>query len=91
MSIGHTQTMKKTVLAAGDLFALLEREIRRRSPRECGACDMPMPYMVAHSHEYESNWQVLMPGRCGMGCSDVIEEIVADFQQRYALPGGPDP
>ena len=75
----------KTSLTAADLFVLLDREFRRRRPRQCQACEVQLPYHVDRAGGV-SNWESLVPTTgCGSGCATIFEEILAEFQQYYEL------
>jgi hypothetical protein len=76
---------KRTQITASDLFVRLERAFLRRRPRECGACAVPLPFHVSGSREGEANWQIVPPADCGHGCSQVLEEIVAEQREVYDL------
>lgn len=83
--------MKRTFTTATDLFVLIDREFRRRRPRECAACYVPLPYRVDRKENGHANWEIITPTTCGRGCDLLLEEIVSDFQQRYRLePNGSD-
>jgi len=75
----------KSALTAADLFVLLDREFRRRKPRECSTCHIQLPYRVTQSGGFDSNWDVVLPQHCGTGCEVVFEELVQEFQTRYQL------
>jgi hypothetical protein len=75
----------RTALTAADLFVLLDREFRRRRPRECGACFVQLPYRIDTMHADRANWEVLIPPPCAVNCGTLMEEIVAEFQSRYDL------
>jgi hypothetical protein len=75
----------KTVLTAADLFVLLDREFRRRKPRECTTCFLQIPYRTTPGNGYDSNWDVVLPQHCAHGCEAVFEDLVQDFQGLYQL------
>jgi hypothetical protein len=77
--------MTRTATTAADLFVLLDREFRRRKPRDCNACFLQLPYRIDTLHGDGANWEVVMPPDCGRGCHEVLEEIVMEHQQRYDL------
>jgi len=85
MSTHPTGMDNITTLAAADLFVLLDREYRRRCPRECADCSMSLPYFVEPDGESPSNWDIIMPPPCPARCVDIMERIVADFRERYRL------
>ena len=75
---------KKTAVTAADLFVLLDREFRRRKPRECVNCALQLPYRV-DTADGQANWEVFLPRTCGKGCDLVLDELVAEFQDLYDL------
>ena len=78
------QTQKRAPMSAADLFVLLDREFRRRQPRECGACYVQLPFRVDVPDNGNANWEVVIT-RCPTACESVLQELVAEFQQRYEL------
>lgn len=72
-------------MTAADLFVLIDREFRRRRPRECGACYVPLPYRVDEPGAEAGNWEIITPSSCGWRCDLVLDEIVGEFQQKYRL------
>ena len=75
---------KKTALAAADLFVLLDREFRRRRPRECGSCEPQLPYRVERDNAH-ANWEALVPMGCAKECATVFEDLLVEFQRLYEL------
>jgi hypothetical protein len=73
----------RTGVTPADLFVLLDREFRRRKPRECAACFIQLPYRV--DVKEGPNWEVVTPPRCGKGCEEVFEALVQEFQSLYQL------
>jgi hypothetical protein len=78
-------TEMKTPMTAADLFVLLDREFRRRKPRECDACFVQLPYRIDAPEGYGANWEVLTLPKCKHECDSVLEEIVQEYQARYEL------
>jgi hypothetical protein len=76
---------KKVAVTAADLFVLLDREFRRRRPRDCTGCFMQLPYSVDPRAPSDPDWEMLLPAECGNGCVDVAEEIVGELQALYDL------
>ena len=76
---------KRTAVTAADLFVLLDREFRRRKPRECAACFIQLPFRVDTRDSKAANWEALVPPECGHGCDLVVEELVFEFQSLYEL------
>ena len=77
----------KPAMTAADLFVLLDRELRRRRPRDCDRCVMQLPYRVESVGMHAGTWDIDVPQTCGNGCSEVFEELVTEFQGLYALKG----
>lgn len=80
----------KTLLAAADLYVLLQRELRRRQAN-CTSCFMQLPFRVDRNEPDVPNWEVVSPPPCDSGCSGVIEELVFEFGQLYDLKADPEP
>jgi hypothetical protein len=78
-------TTRKTVVTAADLFVLLDREFRRRKPRECATCFVQLPFRVDRDEAGAANWELVPPPPCTRGCALVLEEMVAEFQRQYDL------
>jgi hypothetical protein len=76
---------KRTAITPGELYVLLDREFQRRKPASCDRCYVQLPFRVDKADEGAPNWEVVVPPRCEHGCSELIEELVADFQSRYEL------
>ncbi|HET7728974.1 MAG TPA: hypothetical protein VFK48_02970 [Usitatibacter sp.] len=73
-------------MSAADLFVLLDREYRKRRPRDCAACFVQLPYRVdTGAGEADANWDILLPADCGNGCGAMLEDMVAEFKARYEL------
>ena len=79
--------MKRTSTTAADLFVLLDREFRRRKPRECATCYVSLPYRIDTRAGEGTNWEIVLPSGCGWGCDLLLEEIVGEFQELYKLNG----
>lgn len=75
----------RTPLSAADLFVRLDREFRRRKPRECATCFVQLPYRVDARDTRSANWEMVLPLDCGLGCTMVLEELVLEFQALYDL------
>lgn len=73
----------KTELTAADLFVLLEREFRRRR-RDCDACSVSLPFPV-EGHSETGAWDMVMPQNCAQGCEEIVETLLSQLRERYAL------
>jgi hypothetical protein len=76
----------RTGVTAADLFVLLDREFRRRKPRECAGCFVQLPYRV-DAKSPVANWEIVTPPACGKGCDVVFDDLVQEFQSLYELKG----
>jgi hypothetical protein len=77
--------MKRTSTTSADLFVLIDREFRRRKPRECSGCYVPLPYRVDGDGNGSANWELVIPTTCAWGCEQLLDEIVSEFQELYDL------
>lgn len=75
----------RTLIAAPDLFVLLQREFRRRQLPECSACYVQLPFRVDRPDAAKANWEVIFPATCPLGCREILDEVVEDLSQRYDL------
>ena len=64
---------------------MIDREFRRRKPRECSACYVPLPYRVDRGDGADANWEIVLPTTCSWGCDLLLDEIIEEFQSRYEL------
>ena len=71
-------------MTAADLFVLLDREFRRRRPRECGDCFVQLPFRVDTPANSDTNWEIVIP-RCELTCESVLQDLVLEYQGRYEL------
>ncbi len=79
----------RTQIDAADLYVLLQREFRRRQPRECEHCFVQLPFRVDRQDESAANWELIMPRPCARGCAPVLEELTLEFGLLYDLkPSG---
>ena len=76
--------MQRKPITAGELYVQLDREFRKRKPRECNACYVMLPFRV-DGGEDGPNWEVVIPRNCSHGCGLVIEELVAEYGRCYEI------
>lgn len=74
----------KNTLQAVDLFAILEREFRRRA-RECTGCAFSLPFHLPQNRAGSANWSVAAAAACSEKCRLVLDELVAKHQAAYEL------
>jgi hypothetical protein len=75
---------KRKPITADELYVHLDRDFRQRRPRECPNCYLLLPYRVDRNDD-GPNWEVIAPPSCGNGCAEVIEELFAEYAERYEL------
>ena len=75
-------------MSAADLFVLLDREFRRRQPRDCRSCYVPLPFRIEGAVNGSSNWEVVTP-QCPLQCESVLQDVVLEFQKCYELSPPP--
>ena len=73
-----------TTLTATDLFALLDRDFRRRS-RACRKCQFSLPYRVFRNGSEPDGWSVIPSEACSHQCQMILEEVVAEYQASWRL------
>jgi hypothetical protein len=83
--IERNKMKNRTELPAADLYVLLQRELRRRQPAQCGTCFMQLPFPVDRRDAEAPNWEVVTPPLCENGCAAVIDELVYEFGLLYDL------
>ena len=75
----------RTEIDAADLYVLLQREFRRRQPSGCNACFVQLPFRVDRHEDQLSNWELVLPPPCGLGCGPILEELVNEYAMLYDL------
>jgi hypothetical protein len=77
------QKIQRQSVSAADLFVMLDREFRRRQPRECGGCYVQLPFRVDVGAG-QANWEVVTQS-CVLRCEAVLQDLVQEFQRQYDL------
>ena len=77
--------MARTTLSTAQLYAVLDREFRKRKPAACVACSVPLPYWCPAPDEVSANWMIGTPRVCQHRCHIVIAELVTFLWSRYDL------
>ena len=80
---------KRNAVSAADLYVLLTREFKRRQAGTCRACFIQLPYRVDAQDPARPNWELPMPPDCGGECRGIIEDLFAEFSQRYEIKRDP--
>jgi hypothetical protein len=73
----------RTTLATAELYAVLDREFRKRRPAACHTCSVPLPYWRPPPDDVSANWQIGSPTVCAHRCHVVIAELVTLLWSRY--------
>lgn len=77
--------MDRQRLPAPQLYAILDREFRRRRSPACADCAVPLPYYRRPPDDVSANWFIGTPRECRHGCHVVIVELLAQLWTRYDL------
>ena len=72
-------------MSAADLFVMLDREFRKRRPRDCGDCFVQLPFRVDERDGGQANWEVPIAPGCPARCGSVLQDLVMEYQQRFDL------
>jgi len=75
----------RTDITPARLYVLLNREFTLRLSKRCPACTVPMPFRVDRLEPGAPNWEVFFPPDCGGECANLMQELVAEHQERYEL------
>jgi hypothetical protein len=76
-------------LPAASLYAILDREFRRRRSAACGSCAVPLPFWRKPPDDVSANWFIGTPSECAHGCNVLIAELLAELWTRYELDRTP--
>ena len=77
--------MSRKTLTPSQLYAILDREFRKRRPDVCASCKMPLPFYREPPDEVSANWHIGTPTDCPHLCNAVIAEILANAWSKYDL------
>jgi hypothetical protein len=77
--------MTRQTIAASQLYAILDREFRKRRLAECQDCRVPLPFYRAPPDEVSANWAIGTPTTCPRKCHAVIAEVLTDLWTRYDI------
>src|SRR6187200_1097904 len=72
-------------MEAADLFVVLDKAYRRRA-RRCGKCGFSLPYPIFRNDDEDAGaWSVMPSADCSHDCTEILEELVGNFQKDYRL------
>jgi hypothetical protein len=77
--------MPRSVITAAKLYAILDREFRKRRMTECGACKVPLPFYREPPDDVSANWAIGTPSECPRKCHAVIAEVLAELWPKYEI------
>ncbi len=80
---------KRTAVSAAELYVMLNREFKRRQPRDCSVCYIQLPYRVDRRDGASANWELVSPMDCSKGCKQLVDELVLEYSRLYDLNGDP--
>ena len=82
------KTKARTSISPAQLYAILDREWKKRRPAKCKNCRIPLPYWRQPPDEVSANWHIAQPAECAQGCHLVIAEMLARLWTRYDIEKG---
>jgi len=83
--------MARERMSAAKLYAVLDREFRKRRPAECTTCHVPLPYWSEAPDDVSANWRFGTPTQCPHGCHLVIAELLTGLWCLYDIEVCPTP
>ena len=89
MDTARTSSMSRERLAASHLYAILDREFKRKRSSHCKTCTVPLPYYQRPPDDVSANWFIGQPVHCRFGCHIVIAELLAELWTRYDIDRTP--
>ena len=75
----------RPTLSAPQLFAILRRQFNEKRPKECVACQVPLPFVVSRADDVSANWQIGTAVSCPHKCDRLIAELALDLASRYDM------
>ena len=78
--------MARKTISSAQLYAILDREFRKRRMPECTGCRVPLPFYRKPPDDVSANWHIGTPAECPHKCHAVIAEVLANLWTKYALP-----
>lgn len=81
-SANDAMTASATTLTASDLFALLDRDFRRRT-KSCAKCHFSLPYRVFGNGNDAGDWTVVPSELCSHPCESILEDVVSRYRSAY--------
>jgi len=77
--------MPREIVSAPQLYAILDREFRKRKVPECTSCRVPLPFYRTPADNVSANWYIGTPSGCPQHCQAIIAEVLANLWSQYNL------
>ena len=77
--------MSRQTVSSAQLYAIFDREFRRRKPKECATCMAPLPFYRQPADDVSANWDIGTPAECPHLCRVVMAELLATLWSRYDI------
>jgi len=77
--------MARQTLSSAQLYAVLDREFRKRKSPDCLKCKVPLPFYKEPADDVSANWYIGTPSECPHRCQVIIAEVLANLWPRYNL------
>ena len=77
-------------ITAGELYVILDRELRLRQSPQCRSCYILLPYRVDQPDGSKANWEIIFPPNCAFGCAQIVEALVDEYAEVYELSADSD-
>jgi hypothetical protein len=77
--------MARQTLSSAQLYAILDREFRKRKSPDCLKCRVPLPFYKEPADDVSANWYIGTPSECPHRCQVIIAEVLANLWPRYNL------
>lgn len=76
---------RRRVITPARLYAILDREFRKKRPSECLQCRVPLPFRKDPPDDVSANWNIGTPRECPYQCQRIIAELVAQLWTEYEI------
>ncbi|MEO7741638.1 MAG: hypothetical protein ABIR98_01700 [Usitatibacter sp.] len=77
--------MDRKTIPVAHLYAILDREFKRRRPAACTRCNVPLPFYQRPPDDVSANWFIGTAPECPFGCHLLIAEVLAELWTKYDI------
>jgi hypothetical protein len=84
-SLTQPSPMPRLVIPASQLYAILDREYKKRRLMHCQRCRVPLPFFRAPPDSVSANWAFGTPSECPDNCQVMIAEILVELWAKFDL------